>query len=34
VIVTRYKPDGAVKTGNFQLAEPSAAELERRRNLS
>ncbi len=34
VIVTRYKPDGAVKTGDFQLAEPSAAELERRRNLS
>jgi dihydrofolate reductase len=34
VIVTKYEPDGAVKTGDFQLAEPSAAELERRRNLT
>lgn len=34
VIVANYKPDGAVKTGNFQLAEPTEAELERRRNLS
>ena len=34
VIVTRYKPDGAVKTGDFQPAEPSEAELERRRNWS
>jgi hypothetical protein len=33
VIVANYRPDGAVKTGGFQLAEPSAAELERRRNL-
>lgn len=33
VIVASYRPDGAVKTGNFQLAEPSQAELERRRNL-
>jgi dihydrofolate reductase len=34
VIVAHYEPDGAVKTGNFQLAEPSAAELERRRKLT
>jgi hypothetical protein len=34
VIVANYKPDGAVKTGDFQLAEPSEAELERRRNLT
>jgi dihydrofolate reductase len=33
VIVATYLPDGAVKTGNFQLAEPSEAERERRRNL-
>jgi len=33
VIVANYKPDGAVKTGSFQLAEPSEAERERRRNL-
>jgi dihydrofolate reductase len=32
VIVANYRPDGAVKTGDFQLAEPSQAELERRRN--
>jgi len=34
VIVANYAPDGAVKTGDFQLAEPSEAELERRRKLS
>ncbi len=34
VIVASYAPDGAVKTGSFQLAEPTAAELERRRNLT
>lgn len=34
VIVANYKPDGAVKTGSFQLAEPTEAELERRRKLS
>jgi dihydrofolate reductase len=33
VIVANYVPDGAVKTGSFQLAEPSAAERERRRTL-
>ena len=34
VIVANYKPVGAVKTGSFQLAEPTEAELERRRNLT
>ena len=34
VIVATYRPDGAVKTGSFQLAEPPEAEHERRRNLS
>lgn len=34
VIVATYQPDGAVKIGDFQLAEPTAAELERRRNLA
>ena len=34
VIVANYRPDGAVKTGSFQHVEPSAAELERRRNLT
>jgi len=33
VIVANYQPDGAVRTGSFQLAEPTAAEQERRRNL-
>jgi dihydrofolate reductase len=33
IIVATYAPDGAVKTGSFQHAEPSAAELERRRSL-
>lgn len=33
VIVANYVPDGQVKTGNFQLEDPSAAEQERRRNL-
>lgn len=33
VIVANYVPDGAVKIGDFQLAEPSEAELARRRNL-
>ena len=33
VIVATYRPDGAVKTGSFQLAEPSEAERDRRRNL-
>jgi hypothetical protein len=34
VIVANYRPDGAVKTGDFQLAEPTEAELARRRNLT
>ena len=34
VIVANYMPDGAVKTGDFQLAEPSEAERERRRRLT
>ena len=34
VIVADYRPDGAVKTGSFQLAEPGEAERERRRNLA
>ena len=34
VIVANYNPDGAVKTGDFQLPEPSEAERERRRNLT
>jgi len=34
VIVANYAPDGAVKTGNFQLADPTEAELERRRTLT
>ncbi len=34
VIVANYQPAGAVKTGDFQLAEPSEAERERRRNLT
>jgi dihydrofolate reductase len=33
VIVASYRPDGAVRTGSFQLAEPTAAELERRRKM-
>ena len=34
VIVANYRPEGAVKTGSFQLAEPSEAERARRRNLT
>ena len=34
VIVANYRPDGAVRTGDFQLAEPTEAELARRRNLT
>jgi dihydrofolate reductase len=34
VIVANYAPDGAVKVGDFQLAEPSPAEMERRRALT
>jgi dihydrofolate reductase len=34
VILARYQPDGAVKAGDFQLAEPSEAERQRRKNLT
>jgi dihydrofolate reductase len=34
VIVANYQPAGEVKTGDFQLAEPTEAELQRRRNLT
>ena len=34
VIVANYEIDGPVKTGSFQLAEPSEAEQARRRNLA
>ena len=34
VVVTRYTPDGAVRTGEFALLEPSVAELERRAKLA
>ena len=34
VIVTKYVPHGTVKAGDFQLAEPTEAELERRRKLT
>ena len=33
VMVGKYAIDGAVRAGDFQHATPSAAELERRRNL-
>jgi dihydrofolate reductase len=33
VIVAKYEPAGAVKTGSFAHEEPTEAELERRRNL-
>ncbi len=34
VIVANYQPAGPVKTGSFQLAEPTEAEKERRRKLT
>ena len=34
VIVSTYRPEGAVMTGSFQLAEPSEAERGPRRNLT
>jgi dihydrofolate reductase len=33
VIVATYAPDGAVRCGDFQLPDPTEAELERRRSL-
>ena len=34
VIVAQYEPAGAVRTGDFQLSDPSDVELERRRKLA
>ena len=34
VVVAHYERAGAVETGSFAVAEPTAAELERRRKLS
>jgi dihydrofolate reductase len=34
VIVANHLPDGRVQTGDFQFAEPSEPELERRRNIT
>jgi dihydrofolate reductase len=33
VMVARYRPAGPVRTGSFQLADPSAAELARRAKM-
>jgi len=34
VVVVKYEPDGAVKTGDFSLPDPTDAELERRQTLA
>ena len=34
VIVANYQPDGVVRTGDFQLTEPTERELDRRRTLT
>lgn len=34
VVVLKYLPDGAVKTGSFEFDTPTDAELERRKNLT
>ena len=34
IVVTKYVPDGEVKTGSFEFENPTEAELERRRNLT
>ncbi len=34
VIIGTYRPEGSIVTGSFALEEPSAAELERRRELA
>jgi dihydrofolate reductase len=34
VIIARYRPAGPVRTGSFQLAEPSAAEQARRARMA
>jgi dihydrofolate reductase len=33
VIIARYRPAGPVRTGSFQLADPTPAELERRAKM-
>ena len=33
VIIARYRPAGPVRTGSFQLAEPSGAEIVRRAKM-
>lgn len=34
VVITKYLKDGDIETGSFAFEEPSAAELERRKNLA
>lgn len=34
IFIATYEPSGVVRTGTFVLTEPSAAEIERRRNLT
>ncbi|QOZ25963.1 dihydrofolate reductase family protein [Bradyrhizobium sp. CCBAU 51753] len=34
IIYAKYVPDGEVKTGSFEFETPTAAELERRKNLT
>lgn len=34
IVVLKYVPDGAVKTGSFEFDTPTDAELERRKNLT
>jgi dihydrofolate reductase len=34
VLINTYRPAGALKTGSFALAEPSDAEIERRRKMA
>jgi dihydrofolate reductase len=34
VVISTYKPAGAIKTGSFELVEPTPVELERRRKMA
>ncbi len=34
IVITRYVPEGDVKTGSFEFDTPTDAEIERRRNLT
>ena len=34
IVVTKYVPDGEVRTGSFEFDTPTGAEIERRKNLS